>query len=138
MLPFPPPAGDGERVTLYHGTLESAVPSMLSGVDLRYAQANQDVGRGFYTTTLERQAVAWAYKSASKSATLTMPAVIAFEVGLSAQSKLDTLSFVRADFDAERYCDTWPAKARGKDARVRVQSSPPGVAPGDRSGYRLS
>jgi Protein of unknown function (DUF3990) len=103
MLPFPPPPWDGERVTLYHGTLERHAASVLAGVDLRYARAEQDFGRGFYTTTLIRQAAAWAFKAGSNARTPGNPAVIAFEVSLDDLARLDTLAFVRGEFEAERF-----------------------------------
>ena len=103
MLPFQPPPWDGERVTLYHGTVESAVASPLTGVDLRFAQGNRDFGRGFYTTTLLRQAVAWAYQSATDARATVEPAVIAFDMSLDDLARLDTLSFVRGEFEADRF-----------------------------------
>jgi hypothetical protein len=103
MLSFEPPRWDGERVTLYHGTVESSVTSLLSGVDLRFAQGNRDFGRGFYTTTLLRQAAAWAYQSVTDAGVPVEPAVIAFDVSLDDLARLDTLAFVRGEFEAERF-----------------------------------
>lgn len=103
MLPFEPPPWDGERVTLYHGTLERHVASVLAGVDLRYAEPGKDFGRGFYTTPLQRQAIAWALKAANRPGVLDVPAVIAFEVSLDDFARLDTLAFVRGEFEAERF-----------------------------------
>ena len=103
MLPFQPPPWDGERVTLYHGTVESAVSSVLAGVDLRYAQRGKDFGRGFYTTSLLRQAIAWSLRSVSTSRVPTKPAVIAFDVSLDDLARLDTLAFVRGEFEANRF-----------------------------------
>jgi hypothetical protein len=103
MLPFEPPPWDGERVTLYHGTVERHTASVLAGVDLRLARARQDFGQGFYTTPLQRQAVAWALKAANRSGVLGAPAVIAFDVSLDDLARLDTLAFVRGEFEAERF-----------------------------------
>jgi hypothetical protein len=103
MFPFEPLPWDGERVTLYHGTLERHVASVLTGVDLRYAQARQDFGRGFYTTPLRRQAIAWANRLLTRPRVPGRPAVIAFEVSLDDLARLDTLAFVRGEFEADRF-----------------------------------
>jgi len=103
MLPFAPPPWNGERITLYHGTIERHAASVLAGVDLRHAQSNQDFGRGFYVTTLLRQSFAWAQKQANRPRSLDPPAVIAFDVSLNDLAQVDTLSFVRGEFEAERF-----------------------------------
>jgi len=60
-----------------------------------------DFGRGFYTTTLRRQAGEWArskYRNlppADRAA--TNPALIRFRVSLDALAALDSLMFVRGD-----------------------------------------
>ena len=97
MLPFSPPPWDGERVTLSHGTLETAVPSILSEVDLRFAQANLNFGRGFHTTTLLRQAISWGHRLARRSGGVQRPAVVAFDVRVDELVRLDVLAFVRGE-----------------------------------------
>lgn len=103
MLSFEPPPWDGERVILYHGTLDRHAPSVLASVDLRFARPNQDFGRGFYTTTLKRQAVFWAHRLARRSRSRDRPAVIAFEVALGNLARLESLAFVRGEFEADRF-----------------------------------
>ena len=103
MLPFEPPPWDGERVTIYHGTVERHVPSVLAGVDLRFAEAKQDFGRGFYTTPLRRQAIAWANRLLTRPRVRGRPAVIAFDVSLDDLARLDTLAFVRGESEADRF-----------------------------------
>ena len=103
MLPFEPPPWDGERVTLYHGTLDRHAPSVLAEVDLRFARTRQDFGRGFYTTTLLRQAILWANRLARNSRVPTRPAIVAFDVSLDDLARLDTLAFARGDFEADRF-----------------------------------
>jgi hypothetical protein len=113
MLPFQPPPWDGERVTLYHGTLERHAASVLAGVDLHFARARQDFGRGFYTTTLERQAIFWASRLARYSRLPARPAVIAFDVSLDDLARLDTLAFVRGEFEADRFWSlVWHCRQR--------------------------
>ena len=114
MFPFEPPPWDGERVMLYHGTLERHAASVLAGVDLRFALAKQDFGRGFYTTPHLRQAFAWATKLASRPHALGAPAVIVFEVSLDDLARLDTLAFVRGEFEAERFWSlVWRCRRSG-------------------------
>jgi hypothetical protein len=50
-----------EYITLWHGCTERDKDSIeKNGIDLAYCALNTDFGRGFYTTTLERQAEHWA------------------------------------------------------------------------------
>src|ERR1017187_2627394 len=91
-----------------------------SGIDLAYCAVNTDFGRGFYTTTLERQARHWAwdryYKWQKDNPGITgnQPVVLQFRVrryslatptndlerGLS---DLESLAFVRGDYDNEDF-----------------------------------
>jgi hypothetical protein len=64
---------------LYHGTLDVHVPSILAEVNMHHSRTHTDFGRGFYTTTVERQAYAWAWQL-SQRALGTLPAVIRFDV----------------------------------------------------------
>jgi hypothetical protein len=89
---------------LYHGTIDSDVPAILAGVAVERGQPRRDFGRGFYTTTLERQAWAWAReRAARRSGGRAAPAVVRFRVPRDALAQLDTLYFVRGDPDAADY-----------------------------------
>jgi hypothetical protein len=89
---------------LYHGTLASDVASILAGVSVERGQPRRDFGRGFYTTTLERQAWAWARERAARRAgRRAQPAVVQFRVPRDALAQLETLYFVRGDPDAADY-----------------------------------
>jgi hypothetical protein len=102
MLRNPPPPWDGEWVTLYHGTLSSFADAIIGEVDLSYAQAKKDFGRGFYTTTLEEQALDWAYSLGGRHS--GAPAVVAWQVPLDDLARLDTLAFVSGDkLQADRF-----------------------------------
>jgi hypothetical protein len=46
---------------------------------MHHSRTHIDFGRGFYTTTVERQAYAWAWQL-SQRALGTLPAVIRFDV----------------------------------------------------------
>src|SRR6266487_482863 len=75
-LAFTPSAWTNQLLPLYHGTLDIRVPSILAGVNVHHGRAHTDFGQGFYTTTVERQAHAWAWQRCSasgSSAAVSMP-----------------------------------------------------------------
>lgn len=78
-LTFTPSAWTNQLLSLYHGTLDMHVPSILAGINVHQGRAHTDFGQGFYTTTVERQAHAWAWQL-SQRAPGTLPAVIRFDV----------------------------------------------------------
>lgn len=102
-LLYRPPAWTNAHLTLFHGTVETAVNSILDGIDLGRCRPYRDFGRGFYTTTLRRQAEYWAQVEAGKSATPTAPVVVAFAVDLHRLARLETLVFVRGEFEADAF-----------------------------------
>jgi hypothetical protein len=120
-LLFPAPEWTSERseyITLWHGCTLLAKDSIeANGIDLTRCAPDTDFGRGFYTTTLERQAQQWAVEQQRKSllrnpaATGNPPVVLRFRVRrytrLPQSSPLDdgldqliSLHFVRGDYDA--------------------------------------
>jgi hypothetical protein len=50
-----------EVIVLWHGTLSIFRHGIESGIDLSKCAVDTDFGRGFYTTTVERQARFWAW-----------------------------------------------------------------------------
>lgn len=58
--PWLPPRS--EFVILWHGCTANDKTSIEKGISLAACAADTDFGRGFYTTTLERQARQWAWK----------------------------------------------------------------------------
>ncbi len=95
-------------VVLFHGCLQSDADSIKkNGIDPTRGRINTDFGRGFYTTTLERQAEQWAllrYRQQTPSKQRTdPPVVIRFRVGRSELAHLEMLSFVRCAYDAEDF-----------------------------------
>src|SRR6266581_7609783 len=59
-FPWIPPAS--RYITLWHGCTtddKNAIEKL--GIDVMLGRADADFGRGFYTTTLERQARDWAW-----------------------------------------------------------------------------
>jgi hypothetical protein len=100
---FPPAPWTDAPLRLYHGTTEAhALAIQSGGVKVAMGRPATDFGRGFYTTTLERQAQTWAYQAAVKT-TGARAAVLAFEVERSALAGLEMLAFVRGGFDAEDF-----------------------------------
>src|SRR4051812_24465707 len=98
-----PPAWTNQYLLLYHGTLNTAVGSILAGVNVGLGRTHTDFGRGFYTTTVERQARAWAWSLSQRSPTGALPAVIRFDVDREQLVALDTLWFVRGNFHADDF-----------------------------------
>jgi len=118
MVP-PPPPWTNQPLILYHGTVDRNVPSILRGVDVRRGRTLTDFGRGFYTTTVERQANSWAVKLSQRKRT-THPAIIRFEVNRDALAELECLWFVRASFDVDDFWSLVFHCRRGGSNHARV------------------
>lgn len=94
-MPLPGiPLWSDQDITLYHGTLDTHVASILQGVDLSRCKHLRDFGRGFYTTTKWTQAEQWANDLAAQTAGAA-PAVLGFTVERNDLALLETLFFVR-------------------------------------------
>ena len=100
---FPPPYWTNQDIVLYHGTVDRFVlPLTSGGVVSSIGKPGTDFGPGFYTTTVLTQAQMWAYQlSASRAG--TAPAVVEFTISREALATLQTLAFVRGDFQAEDF-----------------------------------
>lgn len=73
-----------------------------NGIQLSKSNVNVDFGRGFYTTTIERQARHWAwlrFADARKSKHANQPVVLRFRPRRHDLAKLTSLSFVRGHYD---------------------------------------
>ena len=99
-----------QDILLYHGTLAQYADNIISSGVLApsanlLARTDVDFGTGFYTTTLLRQAEAWAHvKVAAASAGVPPnPGVVEFTVSRDDLAPLDCLWFVRDEFDAEDF-----------------------------------
>ena len=99
---FTPSSWTNQPLTLYHGTVDTYVNSILGGVKVSQGRAYTDFGRGFYTTTVERQALSWAWQL-SQRLPGTLPAVIRFDVKRDDLAHLECLWFVRGSFDADDF-----------------------------------
>ncbi len=103
MLLDPPPAWKNQPLILYHGTTDAYARHILtSGVDVQLGSESSDFGRGFYTTTLLAQARSWAWTQ-TRPPVQARPAVVEFRVPREQLSRLETVSFVRGDHDAEDF-----------------------------------
>jgi hypothetical protein len=110
-----------ECLILYHGCTAVAKDGIeKSGIDLGRCAVDTDFGRGFYTTTLERQARLWAWdqyyrwRARNPRGTGNQPVVLRFRVRRYTRNprrgrrddgldRLRALAFVRGDYDAEDY-----------------------------------
>ena len=100
---FPPTPWSNQDLVVYHGTVDTFAAAIVAGpIRVGLGKPNTDFGPGFYTTTLKRQAQTWA---AQISATRfgTSPAVIEITINRLSLATLDTVAFVRGDFDADDY-----------------------------------
>jgi hypothetical protein len=110
-----------EYVILWHGcTALDKNAIQASGISLKYCAVNTDFGKGFYTTTVERQARQWAWGRFYKwrllhpTGTANQPVILRFRVrrytlpavkttldkGLD---ELTSLAFVLGDYHYEDY-----------------------------------
>jgi len=78
------------------------VPSILAGVNVHHGRTHTDFGQGFYTTTVERQAQAWAWQL-SQRIPGTLPAVIRFNIDRDHLAALQCVWFVRGSVDADDF-----------------------------------
>ncbi len=96
-----PPLWTNQRISLYHGTIQAHLPSLLTEIDLSQGRERTDFGQGFYTTTWLRQAqsMAWRLAEYRKSP----PVVVQYDVDREALASLDSLWFVCGSFTAEDF-----------------------------------
>jgi hypothetical protein len=100
---FPPPPWVNQDIIVYHGTVDKFAAAIVSGpILVSLGKPCTDFGPGFYTTTSKRQAQTWA---AQLSATRpgASPAVIEITIKRASLATLESIAFVRCDFDADDY-----------------------------------
>ena len=99
----------GRQMVLWHGTTTDDVKNILAGVDPSAGRLAVDFGRGFYTTTIKRQARHWAWeryfdrRSAKKSTPGNAPAVLRFEVDRYELALLQVMMFVGGSYSNESF-----------------------------------
>jgi hypothetical protein len=119
--PAPPWQPDrSDYIVLWHGCTALDKNKIEKGIDLAYCRVDTDFGRGFYTTTLERQARQWAWmrfydwQDKNPGATGNQPVVLRFKVrryGVTPRlsglddglDKLLSLHFVLGDYGNEDF-----------------------------------
>lgn len=102
--PWTPPPWTNQSLVLYHGTLDTYARSIVRKVVIAKGRTRTDFGRGFYTTTTLLQARTWAWMRAQRRRGKGIrPAVVRLELDRDALADLQTLCFVRGDFDAEDF-----------------------------------
>jgi hypothetical protein len=105
---MPSPGWSNQHLILYHGTLDLHLASIRAGINLAAAPTWRllDFGRGFYGTTLEGQARAWARRLAGRhiASPAVRPAVVRFVLPRDALASLEAVWFVRG---ARKAYDFW-------------------------------
>ena len=95
-----------QALSAFHGTiLRHAEAILTDGVTIDIGRATTDFGRGFYATTLERQARAWAYQLSLRSAGQagSSPTVVRFDLSRDDLAGMESLAFVRGAYDADDF-----------------------------------
>jgi hypothetical protein len=99
----PPLPWSNQDLVVYHGTVDTHAGAIQAGpIIVSRGRPNTDFGPGFYTTTSKRQAHMWAAQIAATRPG-TLPAVIEITIKREPLARLETIAFVRGDFDAEDY-----------------------------------
>jgi hypothetical protein len=92
---------------LWHGCLKSDLKSIRKGIDPTVCDPSTDFGRGFYTTTVKRQARSWAWKRyldlSPRKRKRDVPVVLRFRIRLERLARLESLFFVLGDYDQDRF-----------------------------------
>lgn len=98
-----PPAipWQNQDIQLFHGTLLRFAESVVSQVDLKFARAETDFGRGFYTTTNEAQARRFARVHSDQQ--MQQGAVVSITLPREEMARLTTIGFVLGDSGAEDF-----------------------------------
>jgi hypothetical protein len=98
-----------DRVVLWHGFTNADYQNIVKlGIDVTQCRIDTDFGRGFYTTTLKRQARQWAwtrfYSQFSHQQPGNFPVILQFQVDRVELGTLVSLSFIIGDYT---YLDYW-------------------------------
>lgn len=130
-------------VVLWHGCTSYDVPSLQGGIDPMKGRIDTDFGRGFYTTTISRQARHWAwnryydllYKSRRPGSGPLQPMLVEFRVPRHELASLSCLAFGPGDYDNQDY---WSLVQHcrqsgplGSSAIVNHHFGPRSLCPGD-------
>ena len=100
--PSVPPTWNNQKLVLYHGTIDSEAAGIVTQVDISKGRKYTDFGRGFYTTTILRQAKSWAWTRSQRKPG-SKPAVVCLEIERDALAELQSLWFVCGSFDSDDF-----------------------------------
>jgi hypothetical protein len=119
------PPWPNHDVVVYHGTVDKFASMIVSGpVLVSKGTENTDFGRGFYTTTVKRQARTWADWVSAGANPGAKPAVVEITIDRPTLATLDALAFVRGDFDADDYWSLIHHCRRGASDHGRTGPEP--------------
>lgn len=126
-----------EYVVLYHGcTTPDKDAIEKRGVDVAAGRVETDFGRGFYTTTLERQARQWAWSRYyhPRYARLTgyQPVVLRFRIRRHDLASLKSLHFVLGSYDCDDFWSLVQHCRQSTAAAIRDHNGPMTDAAGNR------
>lgn len=123
-----------DTITLWHGCTDADRRGIeQNGIDLSLSRPDLDFGRGFYTTTLQRQAQHWAvrrYESRFVSRSNNRPVILQFTVSRINIAKLVSLSFINGRYENEdywslvQYCRQSKAAKNGRLAVIHDHHGP--------------
>jgi hypothetical protein len=126
-----PPSWSNQDIVLFHGTTADDANAIVArGIDLRYAGRAKDFGPGFYTTTIERQAKRWANKVTERrkyANPRSRPALVSLVLSREHLARLQSLSFVDRDADAEDFWTFVEYCRGGATDHLRPGSMPAGA-----------
>ncbi len=126
----PAPPWEGARrefLILWHGCTHLDSEGVGAGIDLTRSRTNLDFGRGFYTTTLRRQAVHWAvrrFDSRFVAKLNNWPVVLRFTVRRAELAELKSMSFVLAAYEHEDYWSLVQHCRRSRAGKVNDHLGP--------------
>ncbi len=90
-------------MTLWHGCTARDAVQIQKKIDLNKSRCDADFGRGFYLTSLERQARQWAwyrfYSLSPRQRSGTTAQVLKFRVPRAKLARLEFLAFVLPSYD---------------------------------------
>jgi hypothetical protein len=126
LSPAPPWQSErSEYVVLWHGCTAFDKGKIEAGIDLAQCRVDRDFGRGFYTTTLRRQANQWAWKrfydQKNQQVPGSQPVVLCYRVARAELGRLVSLHFVLDDYDNE---DFWSLVQHCRQSVPATQGNP--------------
>jgi len=96
-----------DEIVLWHGCTNTDFNSIRNGINLAQCRVDADFGRGFYMTTIERQARHWAWirfwSLPPAGRRRNYPVILEFRVDRVALGQLVSLAFVIGDYDSLDY-----------------------------------